>query len=161
MVLKCQLNWVHHTGTWLCKGEWCSKCRFSSSLYLKVCLLTYPLRWKWASSDVIKFWRNCGSVFILPNSLVHKYLGIFRSRGSNSCTVWILNGWKCKSMCNIPLTLLSDMPSATECHLAEHHGLCCRGTCTLCTCSGLHTDHGLPVFFFGKAEAVYLKCHPI
>jgi hypothetical protein len=148
----------HHTVTfWLCKGDWCSRHGFSSAQYLTFCLLTYLFRWKWATSDVIKFGRNCGSVSIISTSLVQKFLCIFKSRGSSSCTTWILNGWKCKSMCNILLTLLSDMSSATECHLAELHGLCCGATHTLSTSSGLRTYRGQPAFFFSKAEAIDLN----
>jgi hypothetical protein len=60
-------------------------------------------------------------------------------------------------MFNILLTLISEMPTATECRLAECHGLCCRATRTLSTFSGLRTDHGWPGFFAGKAEAVNLN----
>jgi hypothetical protein len=33
----------------------------------------------------------------ISDSLVQKSLRICKSWGSNSCTIWILNGWKCKS----------------------------------------------------------------
>jgi hypothetical protein len=134
----------HHTVTfWLCKVDWCLKRGFSSA--------QYSLRWKWASSDVIKFGRNCGSVSIVSNSLLQKFLRIFKSRSNIYCTIWILNGWKCKSMCNILLTLLADMPSVTEYRLAERRGLCCGPTRTL------RTDRRRPGFFFGKVEAVHIN----
>jgi hypothetical protein len=147
---------AHHTVTfWLCKGDWWSKRGFFSAQYLKFCLLPYPLRWKWASSDVNNFGINCGSVPSFFNSLLQKSLCVFKPWVSNSCTIWILSGWKCKSMCNILLTLLSGMPSATEYCLTERRGLCCGATRTLSTFSGLCTDRGQPGLFFGK-EAVDL-----
>jgi hypothetical protein len=127
----------HHTvAVWLCKGEWARKRGFSSAEYLKFFLLIYLLRLKWASSDVIKFGRNFRSVPFVSNRLVQNSPHMLKSRGSNSCTIWILNLRKCKSMCTVLLTLLSAMSSGTDCRLAERR----RATRTLPTSSGM--DNG-------------------
>jgi hypothetical protein len=137
---------LHHTMTFcLCKGDWCCKQRFPSAQYLKFCLHKNALHLMLSSSEEI-------AVVCLSFSI---------ARCKSPCTysnhkvyiIWILNGWKCKSTCNVLLTLLSDTSSATECPLAERCGLCCRATWTLSTFSGLLTYHGQTGFFFGKAEA--------
>jgi hypothetical protein len=75
----------------------------------------------------------------------------------NSCTDTILYAWKFKSLCKILLTLLSDVPRATECLLAERLGLRMNDCLTASIFSGDRTVRTLPGGFFFNAEALVLK----
>ena len=45
---------AHHTVTfWLIRRFWCNSLWFSFVQYRQFCLLTWPSRWKWASSEVM------------------------------------------------------------------------------------------------------------
>lgn len=60
-------------------------------------------------------------------------------------------------MCNIHITLLSDMPRAKECQWAERQRLRSTASVTLSTLSGVRTVSGQPGFVWLVADAVVLK----
>jgi hypothetical protein len=80
-----------------------------------------------------------------------------QSRWCNSCTTIILYGWKCKSRCNIRLTLRSEMPNAMACFAAERRGLVTTARLTVSTFSGVRTVRAPPGGFFFSPEPVALK----
>jgi hypothetical protein len=96
---------VHDDSVLMCG----SCCGFSSGLQRKFCL------WKRASS-VMRIMTSSDKIPIKRSATV---LWFAMSRSVHSCTYTILYEWKFRSLCNILLMLLSDIPRARECLLSE------------------------------------------
>lgn len=118
----------HQTVTFsLCRGFWCSCCRFSVAQYRKFCLFTIPDKWMWTSSLVIKTISSVSNSNIVSVNLCR----LMKSFCSSFWTIIILYGWKWRSKCKILRTDLSDIWRAGAWRTAERRGLACIACRTL------------------------------
>ena len=88
----------HHTVTFApCRGFWYNMRGLFGAQYLQFCLFTYPFKWKYASSDMITWLRNCGVSSIILKMFMQNSMRTSRTRGRISCTIRILNWWNFNS----------------------------------------------------------------
>lgn len=76
----------------------------------------------------------------------------------NSWTACCLWGWKWKSSCKICLGVLSDIPRAWECFIAEWVGLCWNASLTAVMFSGMHIVCFGPFHFIRTTDSVSCNC---
>jgi hypothetical protein len=133
-------------------------CGFSAAQYLKFCLFTFPFKWKCASSDIIRWFRNCVVLSIICKSFLQHSLRCFKSRGRSCCTSWILKGWNFKSSCKMRRTVLGVKCTAIEWRRAECWGLRWNACATRRTFSCVRTVRGRPGGFLLTMDAVFLNC---
>jgi hypothetical protein len=106
-----------------CSGFWWSWRGFVSLQYLKFYLLTYPDRWKWASSLIHKLWTISSFSLIKAKNCSQKYLRLTLSFSLRAWTTWILYGWWWRSSCKILLTVRFDNPSVALWRRPNQRGL--------------------------------------
>jgi len=103
-------------------GCWWSSWGFASDQYQKFCLLTMPCKWKSASSLIRRLFGRSGFSVSIPWKWLNcKCTSL--SWSFKDCTICNLCGWRCRSLCRMCWTFLSDMPHTWACLLADHLGL--------------------------------------
>ena len=139
---------THHTVTLeLCSGFCASSRGCRSDQYRQLCLFTKPVRWKCASSLIIRLLKTSLFLFMKSNICWLKTNLLAASPSSSFWKTWILYGWKCKSKCKIRLTLLSDSPSVLEWRTADRRGLRSNDALTVSMFCGVQTVLTRPSFF--------------
>ena len=139
---------AHYTVTLeLCSGFCMSSHGCQSDQYRQFCLFTKPVRWKCASSLMIRLLRTSLFLFIKFNICSLKTSLLAASPPSSFWTTLILYGWKCKSQCKIGVTLFSDSTSFLEWRTTNRWGLWSNDALTASMFCGVRTVLTLPLFF--------------
>ena len=101
------------------RGCWWNLWGYASAQYRMFCLLTMPCKWKFASSLIRRLFSKSGFSVNIPWKWQQNCKCTSLSRSLKDCTICGLYGWRFRSLCRMCRTLLSYMPHAWECLLAD------------------------------------------